>query len=129
MPQVTTRTSKFRLDVVPQPAPRPRVSKWGTYMPTSYKVYQKEITALLPVIEAQFEGELAMKLEFVCKPIGKSKYTTPMGDVDNFAKGVMDTMTDCGWWDDDRQVMDLHVSKRFPLPGEQPHINVSLTTI
>lgn len=95
-------------------------------MPASYKVYQKQIAALLPELAAPFEGELAVKLEFVCKPIAKSKFTTPMGDVDNFAKGVMDTLTDQCWWDDDRQIVSLHVTKRFPQPGEQPHIGVAI---
>lgn len=106
------------------------MTKWGSaYMPASYKKYQAEIAAQLPPLRTPYEGELALVLEFVCKPISKSKYTTPMGDVDNFAKGVMDAMTDEGWWGDDRQIMVLTVAKRFPLPGEQPHINVSLTTI
>ncbi|WP_196484037.1 RusA family crossover junction endodeoxyribonuclease [Burkholderia multivorans] len=122
---MTTKTSDVRVDVVPVPAPRPRVTKFGsTYMPATYKVYQKAIAAALPKLDSQYTGELEVILEFVCKPIAKSKYTTPMGDVDNLAKGVMDTLTDEGWWEDDRQIMQLAVSKRFPEPGEDPHIRI-----
>lgn len=97
-------------------------------MPASYKVYQKEIAAQLPKLDAPpLPGEIGILIECVCKPIGKSKYTTPMGDVDNFAKGLMDTMTDEGWWEDDRQIMTLVVTKRFPEPGEQPHIRFQIT--
>jgi Holliday junction resolvase RusA-like endonuclease len=95
-------------------------------MPASYKAYQKEIAAALPACAEPYQGELEIKLDFVCKPIAKSKFTTPMGDVDNFAKGVMDTLTDEGWWGDDRQIVSLLVTKRFPQAGEEPHINVSI---
>ncbi|WP_197517126.1 RusA family crossover junction endodeoxyribonuclease [Burkholderia singularis] len=122
---MTTKTSNVRVDVVPVPAPRPRVTKFGsTYMPAAYKVYQKAIAAALPKLDLQFTGELELTLEFICKPIAKSKYTTPMGDVDNLAKGVMDTLTDEGWWEDDRQIMQLAVRKRFPEQGEDPHIRI-----
>ncbi|WP_071738536.1 MULTISPECIES: RusA family crossover junction endodeoxyribonuclease [Burkholderia] len=120
------------MDVVPLPAPRPRVTKFGsTYMPASYKVYQKEIAALLPKTdEPPLTDKLSITLEFVCKPIAKSKFTTPMGDVDNFAKGVMDTLTDEGWWEDDRQIMRLLVTKRFPEDSEeQPHIRINITRL
>lgn len=106
------------------------MSKWGSaYMPASYKKYQKEIIEALPGLDEPFDGELAIYIECVCKPILKSKFTTPMGDVDNFSKGVMDSMTDAGWWEDDRQITSLLVTKRFPAPGEEPHINVELTQI
>jgi Holliday junction resolvase RusA-like endonuclease len=125
---MTTKTSEFRIGVVPLPAPRPRVTKFGSaYMPASYKAYQKQIAAALPPKPPlAFANELFVEIEFVCKPIAKSKYTTPMGDLDNFAKGVMDTLTDEGWWEDDRQIMKLNLSKRFPQAGEDPHINVSI---
>ncbi|MDR5879045.1 RusA family crossover junction endodeoxyribonuclease [Caballeronia sp. LZ032] len=124
---MTTKISEFRLNVVPLPAPRPRVSKFGTYMPASYKVYQKAIAAALPTKPATpLTDELIVAIEFVCKPIAKSKFSTPMGDLDNFAKGVMDTLTDEGWWEDDRQIMSLLLTKRFPEPGEAPHINVAI---
>jgi Holliday junction resolvase RusA-like endonuclease len=97
-------------------------------MPASYKVYQKAIKEALPPSPPEpLMGELTIQIECVCKPVAKSKFTTPMGDVDNFAKGVMDTMTDCGWWGDDRQITSLLVTKRFPEAGETPHINVLIS--
>lgn len=96
-------------------------------MPASYKVYQKAIAAALPPAPPEpLMGELEVVLECVCKPIAKSKFTTPMGDVDNISKGVLDTMTDEGWWGDDRQIMRLDVSKRFPVDGEAPHFKVRI---
>lgn len=115
------------MDVEPKPAPRPRVTKFGSsYMPAAYKVYQKAIAAALPKLDSQYTGELEVVMEFVCKPIAKSKFTTPMGDLDNLAKGPMDVLTDEGWWGDDRQVMRLMLSKRFPGPDEVPHIRIHI---
>lgn len=37
----------------------------------------------------------------------------PRADGDNLAKGVADALTDAGVYDDDDQVVDWHVSKRF----------------
>jgi Holliday junction resolvase RusA-like endonuclease len=96
-------------------------------MPASYKVYQKAVTAALPrAPDSPMLGELEITLECVCKPVAKSKFTTPIGDVDNIAKGILDTMTDCGWWGDDRQITRLDISKRFPGPDETPHVKVRL---
>jgi Holliday junction resolvase RusA-like endonuclease len=126
---MTTKTSKLHtVNVVPIPAPRPRLSKFGTaYMPASYKAYQKAIAAQLPQVDVPLSGELDITILFVCKPIAKSKFSTPMGDVDNFSKGLMDALTDEGWWEDDRQVMSLFVQKRFPEADEEPHIQFSIS--
>lgn len=37
----------------------------------------------------------------------------PVGDTDNLAKGVMDAFTEAGVWVDDRQVVELHVTKQY----------------
>lgn len=122
-----TKTSEvIVLDVEPAPAPRPRVSKWGTYYPASYSVYRKAIAENLPKVEKQM-GELQVSAEFICKPVAKSKFTTPIGDLDNFAKGLLDTLMDEGWYGDDRQIVDLRLSKRFPAPGERPHIRFTIS--
>lgn len=72
------------------------------------------------------EGELVLYIQFVCKPIAKSKFTTPAGDLDNLSKPLMDVLTKEGWYGDDRQIMSLLLNKRFPKPGETPHINFRL---
>jgi Holliday junction resolvase RusA-like endonuclease len=125
-----TTTSNFVVDVVPQPAPRPRFSKWGAYDPASYKAHKLELKKLLePIAIDTLTGELHLTLEFVCKPIAKSKFTTPSGDLDNLAKPIMDVMTQVGMYGDDRQIVGLFTTKRFPAPGEAPHIRVQLTEI
>ena len=75
------------------------------------------------------QGELLLTIEFVCKPIAKSKYTTPSGDLDNLAKPLMDVLTKSGWYGDDRQIVNLALTKRFPESGESPHIKFKLTEL
>lgn len=111
------------------PAPRPRMSKFGSaYFPATYTAHKKEIAAALPpVAPPPLTGELQVVLEFVCKPIAKSKFTTPSGDCDNLAKPILDVLTQQGWYGDDRQIVDLSITKRFPIKGEAPHIRFKLT--
>lgn len=111
------------------PAPRPRATKFGSiYYPASYSAHMKEIAAKLPQLDAPpLTGELTVSVELVCKPIAKSKFTTPAGDVDNLAKPILDVLTKQGWYADDRQIVSLHIRKRFPAEGEEPHISFQIT--
>jgi Holliday junction resolvase RusA-like endonuclease len=111
------------------PAPRPRMSKWGSaYFPATYTAHKREIADALPkVAPPAFTGELSVAVEFVCKPIAKSKFTTPTGDLDNLAKPLLDVLTQQGWYEDDRQITDLFVTKRFPADDEAPHIRFQIT--
>lgn len=54
-----------------------------------------------------------------------SKLLTPLGDLDNYAKGVLDAITKDGrWWTDDKLVSHLVVEKSFAV-GE-PGYDVTL---
>ncbi|WP_092581227.1 RusA family crossover junction endodeoxyribonuclease [Achromobacter sp. NFACC18-2] len=131
---MTTTTSNHTLVVVPKPAPRPRAATIRghavMYDPADYKAHKLALKSLLPTLDAPaLTGELRMDIEFVCEPIKKSKFTTPKGDLDNLAKPLMDVLTQEGWYGDDRQITALHLTKRFPAPGEDPHINFKLTEL
>lgn len=52
---------------------------------------------------------------------------TGRGDVDNFAKVVMDVLTSLGFWRDDKQVSDLVVRKRWAAKGLKPGMDLVLT--
>lgn len=124
------RTVSITLPVMPQPAPRPRVTRGGiAYYPATYRAFQKELEQALPPAAETFEGELVVEVECVCKPIGKSKFTTPMGDCDNLAKGPLDALTKRGYYGDDRQIVSLLTKKRFPRKGEEPHIRIEITEV
>lgn len=51
------------------------------------------------------------------------RYHTGKPDSDNFAKAVMDAMTVLGFWQDDGQVAELHIVKKYSdAPGCHIHI-------
>lgn len=52
---------------------------------------------------------------------------TTLGDVDNYAKAVLDALTHDGWWTDDKLVTDLHVRKSFHAIGDRPGAWVCLS--
>jgi len=56
---------------------------------------------------------------FECRKARTSKLITPVGDIDNYVKSVLDGLTKVGMWDDDKQVTHLCAIKRFapPDPG------------
>lgn len=100
------------------------------YNPKTYKDHCNEIAEALPKLTSDpLLGELVMSIEFVCKTIAKSKFTTPAGDLDNLAKPLMDVLTKEGWYGDDRQIVTLCLTKRFPSAGETPHIRFKLTEL
>lgn len=114
------------IPVEPMPAPRPRMSKWGAYFPATYTAHKKAIADSLPARAIALLGELCVSVELICKRIGKSKFTTPAGDVDNLCKPTLDVLTQQGYYGDDRQITNLRVVKRFPAEGEEPHIRVHI---
>lgn len=46
-----------------------------------------------------------------------------LGDVDNLAKSVLDVLTEIGLWEDDRQVNELRVRKKY---GAQEEIQITV---
>lgn len=56
-----------------------------------------------------------------------SKLTRPAPDVDNYAKAVLDAITDSKRvWDDDRQIAHLTSVKRWCRPGEPVGYHVTI---
>lgn len=104
------------IDVEPVPASRPRVSRWGTYYGKTYENFRVKVKEALRLIRdvQHMSGPIECLIEIVSKRPKTSKRTTPRGDVDNFAKGPLDSMTNNGsFWDDDDQIIALAVTKRY----------------
>ena len=55
---------------------------------------------------------------FVTKP-KKTKLWTPRADIDNYAKAILDSFNGV-LWDDDRQIVELHVNKSWTDSWEHP---------
>lgn len=112
------RTEKFvnriyaNIRIEPKPAPRPRFSKIGhAYNPEWYDGYKRTIAK--QVLE-QFGGiyidsEMAMDIT-VIKSVKAT--SSRYGDIDNIAKGVIDSLIGIAY-PDDKLITTLLVRKRF----------------
>lgn len=49
-------------------------------------------------------------------------------DLDNLAKAVLDALSTLRVWEDDRQVTELVLSKRWAEPGEAPGMDLEIVT-
>lgn len=106
----------------PVPAGRPRVTRWGTYYPKTYTNWIKDSAPFVSRLDAApTDRPIALIIEAILPKPKSSKFDTPMGDVDNYAKGPMDLLTKAQKaWVDDRQVVFLAIAKRFAEEGEEP---------
>lgn len=114
------------LNTTPVPASRPRVSKWGTYYGKNYEKFRREVRDILAQhTGAPVVGPLVALIEIIVEPPKTTKRDFPKGDVDNYAKGPLDSMTSNGtFWGDDDQVVSLFVTKRFANTGEPAGIYI-----
>lgn len=101
------------LHLNPVPASRPRVTRWGTYYTKTYKTWMAEADKAIPQATYQFAGMIHVVVQlFVSKP-RTSKLARPKGDVDNYAKAILDAITKKGYWLDDDEIVRLTVTKEF----------------
>ena len=112
--------SSIFIEIKPKAAPRPRVTKFGTYNPKNYTDYKKVI-ALASKREFEVSSyALKMKIEFFFK-IPKSwtkekKANTPhhtsKPDVDNLIKSIKDALNGIAY-KDDSQVVSVFARKQY----------------
>lgn len=107
------------IELDPVPASRPKVSKWGVYYSETYKKWKSAAKAFFPNIFKQLKGPVGVSIEVVCKRPLKITNPIPTGDVDNFAKAVLDAVNDARLWADDKNVVYVQVHKRYAEKGEQ----------
>ena len=124
------KTSSSRLGaryvfyIVPVPAARPRVTKWGTYYPKKYAEFRKEFARLLvrTGLPRAVLSPLEVNLEFVCRRPKNPTNSYPMGDLDNYVKAVLDSIQSKAWFKDDKQIQAIGAYKRYTRDDEVPHI-------
>lgn len=117
------------IGLAPVPAARPRVARFGTYYPPTYKAWKKDALVFMPKVSSVLEGPLSVDMEIICKRPKKPTSSIPVGDVDNYAKAALDAVNDAALWGDDKQVVSMHVSKRYAEPGEEPCTVISINKL
>lgn len=123
-----TTSRSFFFEVIPVPASRPRVTRWGTFYGKKYQQFRLDMEKALT--QTRFSptlltGDLWVEIEFIVPPPKTIRRTTPRGDIDNYVKGPLDSMTKHeGFWNDDDQIVHLEASKRYQKENEKYGIRI-----
>lgn len=123
--------SNLFIPVKPQPASRPRISRYGNYYPKGYTDFRKEIYRFFKTIKDEYiavdKVSFKVTLEIICKKPKKPTNEYPRGDVDNFVKAYLDSITYAQLaWVDDIQVTELIATKRYQNDGEDFGARISI---
>lgn len=122
------------LPIAPMPCPRPRVALRGrvpvAYYPREYTTWKDQAADMLrDLLPDDYEAITApTEVSIICaveRP-KTTKLPAPRPDADNYAKAVMDAMTQAGVWKDDALVGRLSVTKRWTQFGEQPAVYIRI---
>lgn len=106
---------EWTFNLKPTPASRPRVSRYGTYYGKNYTKFRKLAEFEIPKVldkHVTYEGSVPLMVQVVSyaeRPKDPTK-EWPRGDVDNYAKAVLDACNGKVWEDDD-QIVFLSTSK------------------
>lgn len=106
-------TPRPRGRAIPRPGGKAIVSM---YHPKEYTEYKAQLARLIreqtagdPMIDTPVRVAVVVR---VAKP-KSTKLHAPAPDVDNYAKGVLDAMTDAQVWADDRLVVSFSITKTW----------------
>lgn len=124
------------------PSPRPRVMVRGkfphVYMPSEYTAWKKDVAAFIKaeVLELftgtgpALEGPVRVHIEVYIQKPKTSKLQYPKPDVDNYAKSIMDAVTDSeAVWEDDCQVKELIIKKDWAGEDNEPGFIIKISEI
>ena len=114
------RSISFTILGDPVPAPRPRVTEHGTYMPKEYVAHKDGLGwRFKERVKRPEPGPLVVTLEFHRKNRRKV-------DLDNLEKTILDAGNGI-LWKDDSQIMEMHSKK--VLGSRIPRVEVRLEEI
>lgn len=97
------------------PAPRPRVTRKGTFNDPKYTAYKDLLRLKARGFWKYIDVPIMVDLEFgfkKAKSAKYNKYSMPVRDVDNLAKGVLDAFNGV-LYEDDALVTELRVKKYY----------------
>lgn len=119
----------FFVPLSPMPAPRHRCLCRGKFptatMDPKYRAWRAELLPLLKEA-ARYEdfrevreAPVRIILEVIRTKPRTSKLAAPLGDNDQYEKGIWDGITETGkWWADDKQIVENLTTKRWAKEGE-----------
>lgn len=121
------------IPIKPVPASRPRISRYGNYYPESYTDFRKEIYRFFKGLDKQEacgKSKYRVSLEIICKKPKTPSNEYPRGDIDNFVKSYLDSITYAQLaWVDDIQVISINAMKRYQEDGEEYGARLSIQRI
>ena len=130
---MTAVGGRLRLDVLvpgpPVPRSRPRVTrKGGVYTSPRSNEYVKRVACYAAAATHRCRWPMGYKGEVAVGIVVTRAFRA--GDIDNFAKAVLDGLTMAGVWVDDRQVTGLSVvivdPPRKPGAGVEPSTDIKV---
>jgi len=112
----------------PVPQGRPRFARRGkftmVYDPPKSKAWKEVvITQANAANITPLQGPLSIRLSFYIKKPKKPANPYPVGDVDNYCKGVKDALNKLAY-KDDAQIVSLIASKEYVKEGSVPGVAV-----
>jgi len=118
----------YEINIVPLPKGRPRVTRFGNgYTPARTRNYEQLIKNLLfaQCRVPPLKDAVTIVIDFhlpKLKKKTKSTWPTPMGDIDNYAKAVLDAANGV-LFTDDRLIDNLTLRKSY---ADKPGIVLSI---
>jgi Holliday junction resolvase RusA-like endonuclease len=104
---------RYDIDLEPVPASRPRVSRYGTYYQKTYRDFRKAMELIIADGDFnKFDGRLGVEIDIMPVKPKTGKRDFPKGDLDNYAKAVLDSFNGV-LWDDDDQICELSINKKY----------------
>lgn len=123
----------YRLHIDPMPAPRPRFrvvkgKNYGmAYNDPKYTAWKNEaVRQLMQMPKPEQFEHIKLSCVFEVEQPKKTKLKFPKPDTDNYAKGLMDSISQAAWWGDDSSVVHLEVRKAWAPKGKPGSIRFTI---
>ena len=102
------------------------MSKRGTYYGKRYTKFRRAAKIALAGLKlgTPVSGPISVHLAFYCKRPKTTKRDTPVGDIDNYMKSILDSCNGV-LWDDDDQIVKCSGRKEFE-DADGPRIIVTI---
>lgn len=99
------------------------MTRWGTYFPKTYTDFRNECYHVLTKLSKQYppnDSACMIHIDFICKRPKNPSNAYPVGDLDNYEKGILDALVHCKLFlNDDIQIIKLSSTKRYQKNKEE----------